>query len=59
MKTIGLISGMSWESTVAYYQIINRLMQERLSGFHSASMSGVSERFPSPPGGRSRRPSAA
>ena len=36
MKTIGLIGGMSWESTVTYYQIINRLVQERLGGFHSA-----------------------
>ena len=36
MKTIGLIGGMSWESTVTYYQIVNRLVQERLGGFHSA-----------------------
>lgn len=36
MKTIGLIGGMSWESTVTYYRIINRLVQERLGGFHSA-----------------------
>ena len=36
MKTIGLIGGMSWESTVTYYQIVNRLVQERLGGFHCA-----------------------
>ena len=36
MRTIGLIGGMSWESTVTYYQLINRLVQERLGGFHSA-----------------------
>ena len=36
MKTIGLIGGMSWESTVTYYQIINRTIQEELGGFHSA-----------------------
>lgn len=36
MKTIGLLGGMSWESTVTYYQIINRLVQERLGGLHSA-----------------------
>lgn len=36
MKTIGLIGGMSWESTAAYYRIINRLVRERLGGFHSA-----------------------
>lgn len=36
MKTIGMIGGMSWESTVTYYQIINRTVKERLGGFHSA-----------------------
>lgn len=36
MKTIGLIGGMSWESTVTYYQIINRVVQQRLGGLHSA-----------------------
>jgi len=36
MKTIGLIGGMSWESTVTYYQIVNRTIQEELGGFHSA-----------------------
>ncbi len=36
MKTIGLLGGMSWESTVSYYQIINRVVKQRLGGFHSA-----------------------
>jgi len=36
MKTIGLIGGMSWESTVPYYQVINRVVGERLGGLHSA-----------------------
>ena len=36
MKTIGLIGGMSWESSVVYYQIINRKTQEMLGGSHSA-----------------------
>lgn len=36
MKTIGLLGGMSWESTVPYYQIINRAVAERLGGLHSA-----------------------
>ena len=36
MRTIGLIGGMSWESTVTYYQTINRVVQEKLGGFHSA-----------------------
>lgn len=36
MKTIGLIGGMSWESTVTYYQILNNVIKERLGGLHSA-----------------------
>lgn len=36
MKTIGLIGGMSWESTVTYYQQINELVKARLGGLHSA-----------------------
>lgn len=36
MKTIGLIGGMSWESTVEYYQIINEEVKKRLGGLHSA-----------------------
>jgi aspartate racemase len=38
MKTIGLIGGMSWESTLEYYRIINETVKERLGGFHSAKM---------------------
>jgi len=36
MKTIGLIGGMSWESTVTYYQVLNETVKERLGGLHSA-----------------------
>lgn len=36
MKTIGLIGGMSWESTVPYYQIINEAVKNALGGLHSA-----------------------
>ncbi len=36
MKTIGLIGGMSWESSIEYYRIINETVRERLGGFHSA-----------------------
>jgi aspartate racemase len=36
MKTIGLIGGMSWQSTVEYYRIINETTNERLGGSHSA-----------------------
>lgn len=36
MKTIGLLGGMSWESTSIYYQLLNRLTRERLGGLHSA-----------------------
>jgi aspartate racemase len=38
MKTIGLIGGMSAESTTVYYQQINRLVRERLGGLHSAQI---------------------
>ena len=38
MKTIGIIGGMSWESTVTYYEIINKEVARRLGGFHSAKM---------------------
>ena len=37
MKTIGLIGGMSWESSSEYYRIINKTVKERLGGLHSAS----------------------
>ena len=36
MKTIGLIGGMSWESTIPYYRIINQKIKEKLGGLHSA-----------------------
>lgn len=36
MKTIGLIGGMSWESSVKYYKVINEEVKERLGGLHSA-----------------------
>lgn len=38
MKTIGLIGGMSWESTVPYYQLINEEVKKRLGGLHSAKI---------------------
>lgn len=38
MRTIGLIGGMSWESTVSYYQAINRGIQAGLGGLHSAKI---------------------
>ncbi|HEV7157202.1 MAG TPA: aspartate/glutamate racemase family protein [Caulobacteraceae bacterium] len=38
MKTLGLIGGMSWESTAVYYRLLNRLARERLGGRHSASL---------------------
>ena len=36
MKKIGLIGGMSWESSVTYYQIINQVVKQQLGGLHSA-----------------------
>ena len=38
MKTIGLIGGMSWESTVTYYQVINETVKKKLGGLHSAKI---------------------
>jgi len=38
MKTIGLLGGMSWESTVTYYQIVNEVIKEELGGLHSAKV---------------------
>lgn len=38
MKTIGLIGGMSWESTVTYYQIMNEEVKKQMGGFHSAKI---------------------
>lgn len=38
MKTIGLLGGMSWQSTVSYYQIINQTIEEALGGLHSAKI---------------------
>ena len=36
MNTVGLIGGLSWESTVVYYELINRGVRERLGGLHAA-----------------------
>ncbi len=36
MKTVGLIGGMSWESTALYYQLLNQGIRERMGGLHSA-----------------------
>lgn len=38
MKTIGLIGGMSWESTIPYYRIINECVKQHLGGLHSAKL---------------------
>jgi len=38
LKTIGLLGGTSWPSTIEYYRILNELAQEKLGGFHSASI---------------------
>ncbi|MEN8241739.1 MAG: aspartate/glutamate racemase family protein [Chloroflexota bacterium] len=45
MKTIGLIGGMSWESSVEYYRIINQLVREKMGGLHSAKSVMVSVDF--------------
>lgn len=38
MKTIGIIGGMSWESTQTYYRLINQKVREQLGGLHSAKL---------------------
>ncbi|QKJ88522.1 amino acid racemase [Paramixta manurensis] len=38
MKTLGLLGGMSWESTVPYYRLINQGVKQRLGGLHSAKL---------------------
>ena len=38
MRTLGLIGGMSWESTVPYYRNINQRVRDRLGGLHSAKL---------------------
>jgi aspartate racemase len=45
MKTIGLLGGMSWESTVSYYRIINEEVRTRLGGQHSAKICLYSVNF--------------
>ena len=45
MKTIGLIGGMSWESSIEYYRIINQVIQKELGGVHSAKSVMVSLDF--------------
>jgi len=38
MKTIGIIGGLSWESTLVYYKIMNEYAKEKLGGYHSAKI---------------------
>src|SRR5579859_4627400 len=45
MKTLGLIGGISWESTAHYYQRINQLVAQRLGGLHSAKILMYSVEF--------------
>ena len=45
MKTIGLIGGMSWESTQTYNQLINQKVRDELGGLHSARLALYSVDF--------------
>ena len=45
MKTIGLIGGMSWESSIEYYRIVNETVKAKLGGLHSAKSILVSVDF--------------
>ncbi len=48
MKTIGLIGGMTWDSTAIYYDLINREVQKRMGGLHSAKIAMISFDFAGP-----------
>ncbi|MES2673710.1 MAG: aspartate/glutamate racemase family protein [Pseudomonadota bacterium] len=45
MKTVGLLGGMSWESTAGYYKAINEGVKSKLGGLHSAQIAMVSVNF--------------
>ena len=45
MKTIGLLGGMSWESTALYYRLINEATRRELGQLHSAPIAMVSVIF--------------
>ena len=45
MKTLGLLGGMSWESTIPYYRIVNERVRDRLGGLHSARLALYSVDF--------------
>ena len=45
MRTIGLLGGMSFESTIPYYRIVNETVRERLGGLHSAKVAMISVDF--------------
>ena len=45
MKTIGLIGGLSWESSIEYYRIINETVKDKLGGLHSAKIMMYSFNF--------------
>jgi aspartate racemase len=45
VKTIGILGGMSWESSIEYYRIINQVTREKLGGLHSAKSVMVSVDF--------------
>lgn len=53
MKRIGLLGGMSWESTVEYYRLLNEEVRDRLGGLHSADcVLGTPHDSQTPSGGR-------
>ncbi len=45
MKTIGMLGGMSWESTTSYYKALNQGVKDALGGLHSAKICMVSVDF--------------
>ena len=45
IRLLGLIGGMSWESTIEYYRIINEMVKEKLGGWNSAKIMLYSVNF--------------
>ena len=54
MKTIGLLGGMSWESTQTYYRLINEGVKSRLGGLHSAKLVLYRRGYQHPPASHCR-----
>jgi menaquinone-dependent protoporphyrinogen IX oxidase len=50
MKTIGIIGGVSWVSSIEYYRLMNEMVNKELGGLHSAKVLMYSSQLPRPEG---------